>query len=275
MNPASRLALELGHLRRVLPPAQFRKYCLALARHAPTIARERTLAPADRSMGGTVSFRLGGAEIRVPVDEMERLLAGYDNTPTFGGAREMYAGNVYLRGFRTGLKAEAALDLGSNRGLFLLLAAKLLGARTLIGVEPQAFYTPVVAAIVAANGMTVADYTRYERFIGSRPADGFVTLGEVMHKHGLERLGFVKCDIEGGEFDVLLAADAPLDRIDNLAMELHPEVGDVGLIVAALKHSGFALAVTDQFGGHVEPSRGHYLYASRTGDLSMCSGPAV
>jgi len=267
MNPASRLALELGQLRRVLPPAQFRSYCLALAQRAPAIALARTLVPADRAMTGTIPFRIGGAEIRIALDETERLLAGHDATPTFGGAREMYASNVYLRGFRKGLTAEVALDLGSNRGLFLLQAAKVLGAKTLIGVEPQAYYTPVFAALAAVNGIAPNGYTRYERFIASKPAADATTLVAILAEHRIARFGFVKCDIEGGEFDVLMADDAPLDKIDNLAMELHPGKGDVAALAARLRAARFEVVVTDQFDGLTAPERGHYLYASRTGDL--------
>ena len=267
MNPASRLALELGQLRHVLPPAQFRSYCLALARHAPRVVRERTLVAADRAMRGTISFRLGQSEIRVPVDQTEKMLEAHDPTPTFGGAREMYAGNVYLRGFRDGLKAQSALDLGSNRGLFLLQAHKVLGATTLVGVEPQPFYAEVFEALAETNDVPKGSYTRYQRMIGAAPGPETITLAEIMERHGLEQIDFVKCDIEGGEFGVLTDPAMPLDRIGNIAMELHPEAGDPGQLVEVLERNGFDVVVTDQFDKPIPPANGHYLYASRLGDL--------
>ena len=268
MNPASRLMLELGQLRHALPAKQFGLYCLAIATHGLSIARSRSLVPADRAMRGTVPFRVAGAEIRLPIDETERLLAGHDPTPTFGGAREMYASNVYLRGFKPGLRADTVLDLGSNRGLFLVLAAKALGATTLIGVEPTPYYAPVFAAIAAVNGIAPDRYTRYQKFIRARPSEDGVTLAEIMAGHQIERFNMVKCDIEGGEFETLLAPDAPLKAIDNLAMELHPTTGDLKRIVKALVDSGFKVAVRDHFNAPAEAAQGHYLYASRTDDLA-------
>src|SRR5437868_5784613 len=131
MNPVSRIAVELIKLRRTLEPADFRAYCLALLCNVPAILRGRTLVPADRAMRGTIAFVVGRARMRLPLDQMNHLLSGHDMTPSFGGAREMYSNNVYLRGFRSGSTAETVVDLGSNRGLFLLLAAKSLNARKL------------------------------------------------------------------------------------------------------------------------------------------------
>ena len=268
MRPVARLAREIAQLRRALPPAAFRSYCLELARRIPAVCRARSLVPVDRAMRGTVAFRVGGQSIDLPLDVVARLLGGHDDTPTFGGAREMYANNVYLRGFRPGITARSVVDLGSNRGLFLLLGAKVLGATTLIGVEPQGVYTPVFAALAQANGIRPGACTRDERLAGPVAAPGTVTLAEIMATHGLDRIGFLKCDIEGGEFDVLGAPDAPLDRIDNLALELHPEDGDVCRLAGRLHAGGLDLISTDQLGRAVPVERAGYLYASRVGGLA-------
>lgn len=268
MNPVKRLSVELGQLRRVLEPADFRVYCRALVRHGIGILRDRTLVPADRAMPGRIRFQLGTADIVVPAQEMQQLLKGQDETPTFGGAREMYASNVYLRGFSPAIQADVAVDLGSNRGLFLMQAAKVLGAKTLIGVEPQAFYSPVFDLLAEANGINKQSYTRYERFAGSSSGPQTITLGEIMSAHGLDRIGFLKCDIEGGEFDVFLNDGSFLANLDNLAMELHPQEGDVAALAKRLVESGFEVRISDQFGQSIEAKQGHYLHASRTGELS-------
>ncbi len=269
MNPAARLIRELGQLRRVLTSAHFGRYCLALAGSAPIVLGRRSLVPADRAMRGAMPFHVRGAEIRVPLDEMARLLEHHDQTPSFGGAREMYAANVYLGAFRPDLSADSVVDLGSNRGLFLLLGAKVLKARVLVGVEPEPVFTPVFAALADANGLPRDAYARYERLVGSAPGPSTMTVGEIMDAHALARIGFLKCDIEGGEFDVFLNDGSFLDRVDNIAMELHPSEGDVALIVDKLVRAGFACVTTDQFMRPVPPRGGHYLYASSKGDLIL------
>ncbi|CCJ07833.1 FkbM family methyltransferase [Methylocystis sp. SC2] len=268
MNPFARLVLELGQLRQSLDMGDFLGYCAALAGNAGAVVKYRTLAPVDKAMRGTIAFVVEGVRILVPLDAMARMLNGHDETPTFGGAREMYASNVYLRAFRKGLKADTVVDLGSNRGLFLLLGAKALGARTLVGVEPQSFYTPVFAAAASANGLQAGDYTRYERFASATLRADTITLREIMERHGLSRIGFLKCDIEGGEFDVFLGDPDALRQVDNIGMELHPKEGDADALVRTLKDMGFTVVVTDQFANSVAPAKGHYLYASRTGDLA-------
>ncbi len=137
MNPLIHLARELRQLAAVRGPTGFLRYTAALGRLAPAVLRARSLALADLAMAGTIAMRVNDARLQLPLDTMRDGLAHFDPTPTFGGAREMYACNVYLRQFKAGLRGATVVDLGSNRGLFLLLAAKVLGATRGLGVEPQ------------------------------------------------------------------------------------------------------------------------------------------
>ena len=92
-------------------------------------------------------------------------------------------------------------------------------------------------------------------------------MAELMKSHELGQIDYLKCDIEGGEFDVFLNGPDFLDKVGNIAMELHPHCGPVNEIVDLLQLKGFAVLVTDQFGRAVDGGLPHYLYASRIGDL--------
>ena len=219
-------------------------------------------------MTGRVLFSVPAGSVVLPLDEMAVHLRTHDPSPTFGGAREMYAGNVYLRGFRPGLTARTIVDLGSNRGLFVALAAKVLGADRGVSVEPEGFYLPVYEALLAANDIDIARFPRVQRFASASVGPETVTLGELMQTHGLDEIDFLKCDIEGGEFDVMGEGAPVLSAVKNIAMELHPAEGDVGALVRRLQAQGFAVRITDQFGADVTASDGHYLYASRDGSLA-------
>ena len=267
MNPALRLWLELSQLKCVLPAREYRRYLMHFVWNLGAIVYNRTLVPADHKMRGTVRFDFEHTSIYVPLDEIEQSLLGHDETPTFGGLREMYASNVYLRGFRSGLKASNVLDLGSNRGLFLMLSAKVLKAKNAIGVEPQTYYEQGFEALKTVNAPLDCQFTRINNMVRSSQSGTGVSIGALIEQAGIDRFHFVKCDIEGGEFNILIEDCSKLPLIDNLAMELHPEEGSVADLAGILRDSGFALCITDQFDNNTTPQYGHYLYASRTGDL--------
>jgi len=227
----------------------------------------RTLVPADRLMGSNVVMTVGGKRIVVPVGEITALIEARDPTPTFGAMREMYAGNVYLAPFESGFRARTVVDLWSIRGLVSILAAIALGAHTVVGVEPSTYYQPVLARLVEANGLESRGIHRVSAFVSSESGPGKVTIDEIMNRYGMDRIEFLKCDIEGGEFDVFLQNNAFLAKVDRLAMELHPKEGDVEALCRALSERGFRPKVTDQFGNDAPSKQGHYLYATRTGHV--------
>lgn len=266
-TPVARLRLELSQLRSCLTTQDYWRYIAQIALNGRSLVVQKTLAPVDHAMTGRIPFSLTGGSVIVPLDEMARLLRANDLTPTFGGAREMYASNVYLRGFKTGLSARTIVDLGSNRGLFVALAARVLGADRGVSVEPQEFYLPAYRALLQENGVDPEQFPRIPRFASATSGPQTVTLAEIMDEHSLAEIDFLKCDIEGGEFDVFQGNNDFLGVVKNIAMELHPKEGDVGDLVRALGAHGFDVRVTDQFGSEISSKVGHYLYASRDGSL--------
>ncbi len=266
MHPLSRIGLELGQLARTLSPSDFARYLGALVAQAPEVVRRRSFAPADASMNSTISIVVHGVALKVPLARIARALEGVDRTPTFGGVREMYAANVYLRAFRPDIRIENAVDLGANRGLFSLLAVKAYGARIAVGVEPTSGFTAVADALREANGVAAEAMPREVALVASRSGPDSISMDDLMAKHGLDSIDFIKCDIEGGEYDMMVKNNAFLSRVANIAMEVHPERGDNDLLVAELRKAGFQVIVADQF-GKPDPRTPHYLYASRRGDL--------
>ena len=264
MDPISRLARELKQLSGMLEAPDMARYLGHLVLTSPAIVASRTLVAADRRMNRLITVRLRDKRIRVPVGEITVLLGADDPTPTFGAVREMYAGNIYLAPFAPDLRVETAVDLGANRGLFSVLAAVVLEARTIVGIEPSAYYEPVFACLVRANRLEGCGLHRITAFGASMPGAGRVTLEEVMARFGMDRIGFLKCDIEGGEFDIFLNNNRFLERVDNIAMELHSIQGDSGKLLPVLEAHGFGVRVMDQMQRAVAIEHGHYLYAARS-----------
>ncbi len=86
-----------------------------------------------------------------------------------------------------------------------------------------------------------------------------ITLGDIFNLNSLDKIDFLKIDIEGAEWNVLKAAERNdyLNRIEKIAMECH-SVKDTLRLKTLLKNFGFQVQIA--LGGH--PTL-FYLYARR------------
>lgn len=267
MNPVKRLFCELAQLRKCLDSRDYWRYFRCVAFKSLAIVQSRSLSPADLAMRGDIGVNVKGKRIVLPLDKISRILFEHDSTPTFGSVREMCAGNVYLRAFRPDLKAQTVVDLGSNRGLFLILAGRILESDVAIGVEPQRVYDHAFWALVEANGLDRGIFRRVGKFASSSGRADHVTMQHILSAYAKQHIDFLKCDIEGGEFDIFVNKNDFLLNVDNIAMELHPAKGNIENIIKELNRFNFRVIMTDQFGCVASVNNKHFLYASRTGDL--------
>lgn len=249
----ARLWQELTALWRCLSVAAFLRYWLTAVVLAPALVASRKLVPVDRVMRSRFTVRCARAQLRVDVGAMDRMLPG--DTPSFGGIREMYGRNCYLRPFRP-MTCGLVVDAGGNRGLFSLLALKALEARRVVYVEPQGQYLPVLHALLDLNGIGRDSVI----VLNARcTAD---LLSRIVREQG--SIGFLKMDIEGAEYEAL-ADGGWLRHCDNIAMEIHP--GPKAVLYERLVAAGFAVLATDDGGRPAALPAATYLYASRTGGL--------
>ena len=81
--------------------------------------------------------------------------------------------------------------------------------------------------------------------INSKDAE-FITAEEFIKLNNIQRIDFLKCDIEGSEFG-LIENNAPLLRItEQLAIEIHDSAGDRKHFLAELKELGFTIGPVKQ-----------------------------
>jgi hypothetical protein len=99
------------------------------------------------------------------------------------------------------------------------------------------------------------------------PAGLAATVAEVMDAHHLDRIDFLKMDIEGAEFRIFRDSARWLERVDNLAMEVHNHAGDPTEIVDSLRTAGFKVKWLSDSGYPTSPADAGYIYASRIGSL--------
>ena len=147
-----------------------------------------------------------------------------------------------------------------------------LGADRAIGVEPQHKYERVLELLLRVNAMGSDRAPRYTRFVSSQSLEASdpsrnVSVETIRKQHGIDRFGFVKIDVEGGEIDLFLETEW-LAYVDNLAMEVHPNAGDLSLIPVALERYGFTFLCVNQAGERCNVNEGNFVYASIDGSLS-------
>jgi hypothetical protein len=274
MNVAKRLFAEYSELAKVLGPGDFLSLVRATILNAPNILRTRKLTALDAAMSRNMTVRFGNSRLVVPLADIDRALAERNDNPTFGNVREIYARNCYMQHLRLKGPQRAVLDLGANRGIFSLLALVALNAEIVVGVEPTQHYLSVFKLLLEANHRDPDRAPRYTKFIASpsgerQDPDHCVSIQTIFREQNVDRFNLVKIDIEGHEKTVFSEPEW-LDRVDNITMELHPQVvGDLSLIPRALERYGFEYSLTDQAGKPANIDSATFLFASRTGALAV------
>lgn len=268
-----RIVSEYAALGRVLSPGDMFALGVATVAHAPGILRTRKLTELDAAMRRNVTVKFDGSVIALPIRDIDRLLEGKGDNPTFGNLREIYARNCYLDRLKMQRPVQAVLDAGANRGMFSILALTHLGTEVAVGVEPISSYAPVLHLLLQANKVAPERAPRYHRFLTNSTAEREdpehnVSIQTIMREQKIHRFQLAKIDIEGFEKELFLEPEW-LACVDTICMELHPQfVGDLSLIPDALRRYGFTYHLLDQQGAETDISNAMFLQASCTGALA-------
>ena len=168
------------------------------------------------------------------------------------GIREIWVRNVYLRhGYLCIGPRAVVVDLGANMGNFTLLALAHGPGVKVVAVEPNREHNELLRRQAALNGW--ADRVALDRcFIGGRGgvqrglldhpdcSDArFVDQETFVKRHDLVEIDFLKCDIEGGEFELFASETLLLDISRQLAIEVHDHAGDRHEFTRMLERRGF------------------------------------
>lgn len=269
-DPVARLTHNVRAVLGAADRTTALRFGAALLRNVTHVIASRSLRPVDEAMsGGAVAFTVDGTKI---------ILDGRD----FAGAREMYCRKVYLSHPNVHLGTDGnVVDLGANVGLFTLLAA-LRGAHV-VAVEAQRGFVKAVEARLEENGCAervaidcaligggVGVFARPEDLVRAshyepEQATPVISMEELVERHGLETIDFLKADIEGAEFRVFERPAQWMRGVRQIAMEVHPKFGDTQALVSVLREVGMTVETFDDF---LRPTpkpgeRGGYLFAWR------------
>lgn len=265
----SRLRSELAYVLELGGPPCFAAYLGKLATAAPEVVRARSLAPADRALKGR-RFRFSAEGQSLELDG-----------GAIGLAREIYGRRCYFSAAGFAIRpTDTVVDLGAQVGVFTVLAAKL--ARRVVAVEAQIGFIEELCENLRRNGCLENVAVEHGLIGGSRgvlsdearllsashlrgvipPA---ISMNELVRKHGLTAIDFLKMDIEGSEFDALLRDNEWLSIVRRIALEVHCDHGSVDELREALRGRGFQAWLFDEESEPAErlPGRSGFLFAAR------------
>lgn len=242
-----KLALDLANLPGVVGPGLTLRWMTQVLVHAADVYKERNLQPADRAMGN--------GPFSVMVKPYSRTF--YVSGPqVFSGIREMYARDVYLRrGLLSIEPGDIVLDLGANMGNFTCLSLAAHPDTRVIAIEPSRSLHDALIASVGLNPGFIERVRVVRAFVGGFEAKqqtalqtqaedygdaALLTERELLQLAG-ERIDFLKCDIEGSEFDLLKPGSRLLQATRKLACEVHAFAGDVEKFMGGVAMSGFRI----------------------------------
>lgn len=185
---------------------------------------------------------------------------------------EIFCQETYTRGPYSIGPSDIVVDVGANIGVFTLFAAKKTRGNV-YAFEAHPSNADFVRRNAEANHLhqvTVA-HTAVGRASGTvslavSPMSGMnwvlgekelpvgdtrmdvpcVTLPEIMDRHHIREINFLKMDCEGSEGDILKATPAAyLERIRKIAMEFHDNVSSLNHeeIAAMLRAAGFLVEI--------------------------------
>lgn len=213
----------------------------------PAIFEHKDLQPADIAMGSG-PFIVKYQKYCVPFK--------IEGPQAISGIREMYVRDTYLHGGLLQIvNGDIVVDLGANMGNFTNMALAHGENIHVVAVEPNIESNSVFRRSVSLNKGFSKRVTLIRAFVGqmAEKQEGLINddpnykdapwipEDKLIEEANLSRIDFLKCDIEGGEYNLLIRNSKLLEMTQLLAVEIHAFAGDVSLFIDNLKANGFLI----------------------------------
>jgi FkbM family methyltransferase len=219
------------------------QYLRSLVLCCRAVWKSRTLFAADLGMK-SISCRVQCGENRVSLPGLH-----------FGQIREIFGRRAYWRDpvMRIGPE-DTVVDVGANVGVFSVAAAAMAWRGRVVSIEAQGGFIcdlrrhlrenrleDRVSVLHAVVGPGIGWFAQNQGRDGSHFAGEprALPLSKLVEEHGLDRIDFLKMDIEGSEFAAFEDAPGWLPRVRRIAMEVHLEHGRPELLEDLLHRHGF------------------------------------
>ena len=124
---------------------------------------------------------------------------------------------------------DVVVDLGANSGFFSIKSAELASKVIAVDGSPEAYSCLVENCKDFDNIQTlnasILSKDSSQSWLWTHKGNPLrMTLEEMMELYKIDRIDFLKCDIEGGEYDLFNSlSPKTLSKIDRIAIETHDE----------------------------------------------------
>jgi FkbM family methyltransferase len=122
---------------------------------------------------------------------------------------------------------DIVVDLGANAGFFSVKASQVASEVIAIDGSPEAYSclvenTKDIDNIKTLNALIMSDNSDYNGLWSKKGNPLRMDLDKVMELFQIDKIDFLKCDIEGGEYDLFESLSLEtLSKIDRIAVETH------------------------------------------------------
>jgi len=231
-----RFLREIRVVAGLLTAGDFLRWFFACVRVLPEILRTRSLGPADRAFGDSFSIRNGVGRL-----DFTRC--------DFGVIREIFGHRCYAEPMDL-RAARCVVDFGANCGAFTLFALSHAPHAHVMAVEAQPEMVSALEANLERNGMSGRAFVRNalvggvynawsQELLVRHPRVGIWNAQEMLPPD--QEVDFLKCDIEGAEFQLLDPVPTWLRRVRRFALEYHGDWTKGAELGERLRAAGFVI----------------------------------
>jgi len=240
LSHIKRTILELILVSKILPLRQYLRWISGIPFNLPNLLRTKSLGVLDDCFGNSFDVLWEGKKLH------------FDGMG-FGVIREIYGHLCYVD--KGQLKnAQNILDLGGNGGSFTLFALVEAPFAKVHTVEALSEFIEILEHNIEQNGYSERvsteravvggfydDWTN--RLLEKDPNYPVFDIHRYMSE--IDTLDFLKCDVEGGEFNLMKGDLSWTKKVKNMSLEYHPTKGDVQELETILKSLGFSVRRAD------------------------------
>ena len=228
MNSVSKLVRELSRIRHGFGWKFTIRYIYYIFLELPKVLSARSLAPVDQRVEDKVYVTHKNLSYHLPAEELPLI-------------REVLLKNCY--GFDSAKTYPVVVDLGANCGIFSVMAAR--SAHKVISIEfNEKEFSKQFSKVMKMNGIKNTSFV--PKYIASFVDENHISMNEITQIFHLQKIDFLKIDIEGAEDDLFSKNLDWLEITERIAMEIHPCFHvDTRKIISVLRSFGFSISLYD------------------------------
>jgi hypothetical protein len=136
-------------------------------------------------------------------------------------------------------KGGSAVDVGTNYGFVSLVMAKSVRGGRVFSFEIEPRICGVISRTIERNDLSET-VTLIPYGVSNETTDGFVTIDSIVDQYHVERLSFIKIDVDGGDFEVLEGARKTIrEHLPVIVIEMGERQQEIYDLLCGLGYTHF------------------------------------